>query len=119
MAPFAFCTNRECRHVFDFNESNEETDTRVSSLPPKSCPACNGNVVVWCPRCFGSIANKPEADDPKCAHCGAELLGPAKAKPSKAASGAASGAAIAAGVGVLCFKLADSGLADVIRNVMQ
>lgn len=66
-----------------------------------------------------SIANKPEGDELKCANCGAELLGPAKAKPSKAASGAASGAAKAAGVGVLCFKLADSGLADVIRNGME
>ncbi len=119
MAPFAFCTDPSCRRVFDFDESSQETDTRVSSLPPKSCPACNGNVVAWCPRCFGSIANKPEADDPKCAHCGAELLGPAKAKPSKAASRAASGAANLASIGAFCFESIHSGLADVIRNVMQ
>jgi hypothetical protein len=83
MAPFAFCTNPSCRRVFDFSEPSEETDTRVSSLPPKSCPACDGNVVAWCPRCFGSIANKPEGEEPKCAHCGAELVGPVKAKALK------------------------------------
>ena len=90
MAPFAFCTNPSCRRVFDFSESDKETDSHVSSLPPKFCPDCNGNVVAWCPRCMLSIASKPNGDEPKCAHCGAGLLGPAKAKPSKAASGSTS-----------------------------
>lgn len=132
MAPFAFCTNPKCRRVFDFCESCNKADQTcrdllascetcnrmegsLSIVPPSECPDCYAHVVAWCPRCKGSIANKPEGDEPKCAYCGRELLGPAKAKPSKAASGAAK----AAGVGVLCFKLADSWLADVIRNVMQ
>lgn len=94
MAPFAFCTNRECRRVFDFREADEETDSRASSLPPKSCSTCDAKVVAWCPRCMRSIPNKPEGDEPKCAYCGAGLLGPAKARPlniDKAARRAAAG----------------------------
>jgi hypothetical protein len=119
MAPFAFCMNRECRRVFDFSESYEETDSRASSLPPQSCPTCDGKVVAWCPRCMQSIANKPEGAEPKCVHCGAELLGLAKAKPSKAASGTTSGAAKVASIVVFCFELTDRWLADVLQNVMQ
>jgi len=100
MTPFAFCTNPKCGRVFDFCESCNKADQTCrdslasceicdgkegtpSIVPPSECPDCCAHVVAWCPRCKGSIANKPEGDDPKCAYCGAELFGRAKAKPLK------------------------------------
>lgn len=100
MAPFAFCTNPKCRRVFDFCEGCNEIDKKrqhlaescdcdderkshSTVLPPSACPDCSSKVVAWCPRCLGSIANKPEGDEPKCVHCGAELVGRVKAKPLK------------------------------------
>lgn len=71
MAPFALCTNKKCRRIFDYHE--EGPDGVPSRVPPRWCPDCGARTLRWCLSCGVSLLRVPTPRAPFCLECGLNL----------------------------------------------